>query len=69
MPRWRPCFPLVSFAAIVGPGSLKLNSAMRRQVKDRLVSALLILLFLAVMGGSAYFIIRVMTHWNAKGLG
>jgi hypothetical protein len=54
---------------MVGPGSLKLNSAMRRQVKDRLVSALLILLFLAVMGGSAYFIIRVMTHWNAKGLG
>jgi hypothetical protein len=42
---------------------------MRTRTKDRIVSALLILLFLAVMGGSGYFIFRAMIHWNAKGLG
>jgi len=45
------------------------RSRMRTQIKDRIVIALLILLFLGVMGGSAYFIIRTMMHWNAKGLG
>ena len=42
---------------------------MRTQIKDRIVNALLILLFLGVIGGSAYFIVRTMMHWNAKGLG
>ncbi len=42
---------------------------MRTRTKDRLISALLILLFLSLIGGSAYFIVRVMTHWNVKGLG
>jgi hypothetical protein len=42
---------------------------MRTRIKDRLISALLIILFLAVMSGSAYFIIKVMTRWNVKGLG
>jgi hypothetical protein len=40
-----------------------------RTKKDRIVNALLILLFLAIMGGSAYFIFKTMTHWNIKGLG
>lgn len=40
-----------------------------RTKKDRIVNALLILLFLAIMGGAAYFIIKTMTHWNIKGLG
>jgi hypothetical protein len=42
---------------------------MRTTIKDRLVNALLILFFLAVMGGSAYFIFKTMIHWNVKGLG
>ncbi len=42
---------------------------MRTSIKDRLISALLIGLFLAVMGGSAYFIYKAMTHWNVQGLG
>ena len=40
-----------------------------RTKKDRIVNALLILLFLAIMGGSAYFIFKTMTHWNIEGLG
>ena len=40
-----------------------------RTKKDRIVNALLILLFLAIMGGSAYVIFKMMTHWNIKGLG
>jgi hypothetical protein len=40
-----------------------------RTKKDRIVNALLILLFLAIMGGAAYFIFKTMTHWNIKGLG
>ena len=40
-----------------------------RTKKDRIVNALLVLLFLAIMGGSAYFIYKTMTHWNIKGLG
>ena len=42
---------------------------MRTKTKDRIVNALLILLFLAVMGGSAYYIFKTMTHWRVKGLG
>ena len=42
---------------------------MRTKTKDRIVNALLILLFLAIMGGSAYFIFKTMTHWRIKGLG
>jgi hypothetical protein len=40
-----------------------------RTKKDRIVNALLILLFLAIMGGAAYFIFKTMTHWNIDGLG
>ena len=40
-----------------------------RTKKDRIVNALLILLFLAIMGGAAYFIFKTMTHWNIKELG
>ncbi|HEY6228071.1 MAG TPA: hypothetical protein VI282_13185 [Verrucomicrobiae bacterium] len=40
-----------------------------RTRKDRIVNALLILLFLAIVGGSAYFIYKTMTHWNIEGLG
>jgi len=42
---------------------------MRTKTKDRIINALIILLFLAVMGGSAYFIFKTMTHWRIKGLG
>ncbi len=42
---------------------------MRPKTKDRIVNALLILLFLAIMGGSAYFIFKAMTHWRVEGLG
>jgi hypothetical protein len=42
---------------------------MRTKLKDRLISVLLILFFLGVLGGSAYYIYRVMVHWNVKGLG
>jgi hypothetical protein len=42
---------------------------MRTKAKDRIVNLLLILLFLAIVGGSAYFIFRTMTHWRIKGLG
>ncbi len=42
---------------------------MRTSLKDRLVSILLIVVFLAVMVGSAYYIYKVMIHWNVKGLG
>ncbi len=42
---------------------------MRTDIKDRIVSILLILLFIGVMGGSAYFIFKKMIHWNVKGLG
>jgi hypothetical protein len=42
---------------------------MRTAIKDRIVNAALILFFFGVIGGAAYFIFRVMTHWNVKGLG
>jgi hypothetical protein len=42
---------------------------MRTKTKDRIVDALLILLFLGIMGGAAYFIFKTMTHWRVKGLG
>jgi hypothetical protein len=42
---------------------------MRTRTKDRIFDALLILLFLAVVGGAAYFIIHIMTKWHVKGLG
>jgi hypothetical protein len=42
---------------------------MRRQIKDAITSVLLILLFTGVIAGAAYFIFKVMTHWNVKGLG
>jgi hypothetical protein len=42
---------------------------MRTKTKDRVINALLILLFLTIMAGSAYFIFRTMTHWRVKGLG
>ncbi len=42
---------------------------MRTKTKDRIVNAILILFFLVIMGGSAYFIYKNMTHWRVKGLG
>jgi hypothetical protein len=42
---------------------------MRSTIKDRLVSALLILLFLAIIAGSGYFVIKIMIRWNVEGLG
>jgi hypothetical protein len=37
--------------------------------KERLGDALLILLFLGILAGCAYAIIRIMTKWTIKGLG
>jgi len=42
---------------------------MRTKTKDRIVNALLILFFLAIMGGAGYFIFKTMTQWHVKGLG
>ena len=36
---------------------------------DSLVDLIVILVFLAVIAGCAYFIIRMITRWNIKGLG
>jgi hypothetical protein len=45
------------------------HSTMKRNSKDRLGDALLILLFLAVVGGIGYWIFKIMTRWKVKGLG
>jgi hypothetical protein len=45
------------------------RAAMRTKTKDRIVNLVLILLFLGIMGGSAYYILKTMTHWRVKGLG
>ena len=50
-------------------GSADVGRLQVRTKKDRIVDALLIVLFLAIMGGAAYFIFKTMTHWNIKGLG
>lgn len=42
---------------------------MNRKSKDRLVDALLILLFLVIAGGAGYWIYRIMIRWSVKGLG
>ncbi len=42
---------------------------MKNKFKDRLVDVLLVLLFLAVVSGCAYFILKIMTRWRIKGLG
>jgi hypothetical protein len=64
------CFSVaVTPLCLYPPAQIVFVGRMRRKTKDRIVSALLILLFLGVIGGSAYFIVRTMMHWNAKGLG
>jgi hypothetical protein len=50
-------------------GSVIKRTLQLRTKKDRIVNLLLILLFLLIMGGSAYLIFKTMTHWNIKGLG
>lgn len=42
---------------------------MRARIKDRIVDVLILLFFFALIGGSAYFIFKVMITWRAKGLG
>ncbi len=42
---------------------------MKTKRRDRLVNALLILVFLAIVVGSAYYIFKTMTRWSIKGLG
>ncbi len=42
---------------------------MKPKLKDRLGDVLLIVVFVAVLAGSAYAIIRTMTKWSIKGLG
>jgi hypothetical protein len=40
-----------------------------RTLKDRIVDLVLIVLFAGLIGGSAYFIYKVMITWRGKGLG
>jgi hypothetical protein len=42
---------------------------MKRKTKDRLVDAVLIALFLAIVSGCAWLIVKAMTRWTVKGLG
>lgn len=42
---------------------------MQSKFKDRLVDVLIILVFLAIIAGTAYAIIRTMTTWTIKELG
>jgi hypothetical protein len=42
---------------------------MKHKLKDRLGDAVLILLFLAVLAGCGYAIIKIMLRWSVKGLG
>ena len=42
---------------------------MRRRLKDRLVSILLIVLFIGAIAGSGYYIYKLMTRWSVEGLG
>lgn len=42
---------------------------MRTTIKDRIISIILILVFFSAIVGSGYFIFKVMTRWNIKGLG
>jgi hypothetical protein len=44
-------------------------TAMSTKLKDRLINAALILVFLGVVAGSAYGILKIMTRWPVKGLG
>jgi hypothetical protein len=42
---------------------------MKSQLKDRLGDVVLILAFLAIIAGSVYAIVKIMTQWSIKGLG
>lgn len=42
---------------------------MKQKAKDRLFNAMLILLFLVLLSGCAWMIIRTMTKWSIEGLG
>ena len=44
-------------------------AVMRTPIRDRIVNALLILLFFSAIAGSAYYIFKRMVHWNVEGLG
>ena len=42
---------------------------MKTRLKDRIVDAILILLFAAIVAGCAWLIFKTMTRWTIKGLG
>ena len=42
---------------------------MKNKWRDRLGDLALILLFLSILAGSAYAIVKIMTRWSVKGLG
>ncbi|MEI7732636.1 MAG: hypothetical protein WCO56_23900 [Verrucomicrobiota bacterium] len=42
---------------------------MKNKFKDRVVDVMLILVFLAIIAGAAYAIIKTMTTWTIKELG
>lgn len=46
-----------------------MGSIMNQKTRDRLFNAVLIALFLIVVSGCAWMIVRAMTKWSIKGLG
>jgi len=42
---------------------------MNQKTKDRLINGLVILLFLVLLSGCVWLIVRAMTKWTIKGLG
>ncbi len=42
---------------------------MKPKLKDRLGDVVLIIIFLAILAGSAYAVVKIMTKWSIKGLG
>ncbi len=43
--------------------------ARNNKLKDRLIDVSLVLLFLTIIAGCAYIIIKMMTRWSVEGLG
>jgi hypothetical protein len=42
---------------------------MKAKLKDRIGDVVLVLLFVAILAGTAYAIVKIMTKWTIKGLG
>lgn len=48
---------------------INLRRRMNNKLKDRIVDAVLILIFLTLISATAYAIIKIVTRWTVKGLG